>query len=98
MTLDDGMMGNVLCQRRLAGAIRTDEHHVAAIGEEVEREQCFDGGAIDPLGPGPIEVAQWLEATDMRGLQAALEAALGAFLLLPADQRLDPASVASLRP
>jgi hypothetical protein len=42
------------------------------------------------LGPGPIEVAEWLEATNMRGAEPTLQAAAGALLLLPVEHRRQP--------
>ena len=71
---------------------------MAGVGEEVERHQRLEGGAVAALGPGPVEVGERLEAADMGGAQAALEAAAGALLLLPIDQRLDPAGGGDLPP
>ena len=46
-----------------------------------------EGGAVAAFGPGPIEVAERLEASDISGAQAALQASARALLLLPVDQR-----------
>src|SRR5208282_6187142 len=46
----------------------------------------------------PVEVAQGLEAADMRALKATLEAAAGAFVLLPLDERRSPPGGDGLRP
>jgi hypothetical protein len=43
----------------------------AAGVEEVELHQDFEAGAVAAFGPGPIEVAEWLEASDTSGAQAA---------------------------
>ena len=61
----------------------SDEDDVGGVGEEVERHQRVDGGAVAALGPGPVEVAERLEAADMGGLQPALQAAAGALLSPP---------------
>jgi len=75
-----------LGDHRLADAVRPDEHDVGGIVEELERHQRVDGGAVATLGPGPVEVAERLEAADMGGAQSSLQAASGALLFLPTEQ------------
>ena len=65
---------------------------VGGVLEEVERHQRLEGGAVTAFGPGPIEVADGFEAADMGLLEATLQAAAGPLLLLPIEQRFDPAS------
>ena len=56
------------------------------------------GRARAAFGPGPIEVAERLETSDMSGAQAALKASARALLLLPVDQRRKPARPRQLPP
>ena len=88
--LDQRLVGDVLGQGRLADAVGTDDDDIGGLLEEVERHQRLDGGAVAALGPVPVEVAQRLEAADMGGLQPTLQAAAGALLLFPVEQRRDP--------
>src|SRR5271163_168628 len=90
VAMNQRLMGDILRQRRFANAIRADQDDVCGLAEEVERHQRLDGGPVAALGPAPIEVAEWLEATDMGGPQSPLQAAARALLLLPADQRRHP--------
>ncbi len=48
-----------------------------------------DGGAVDALGPGPVEVAHGGEAAEAAAGQATLEAAARALLLLALDEMLE---------
>jgi len=80
------LVGDVLGDHRLADAVGADEHDVGGVVEELERHQRVDGGAVATLGPGPVEVAERLEAADMGGAQSSLQAAAGAFVFLPTEQ------------
>ena len=90
MTVDDGLMGNILCQGRFADSVWADQDCVGSVVEEFERHQGFDGGLIAAFWPFPIEVAQRFEAADMRVLEATLQAAASALLLLPFDEIVEP--------
>ena len=87
---DQRLMGDVLRQHGFTGAVLTDQDHVGGIVEKVERHQRLDGGAVAALRPVPVEVAERLEAADMRLLQPPLQAAAGTFALFPVDQRREP--------
>jgi hypothetical protein len=80
---------DVLGNHRLAEALGGDEDDVAGVGEEVEMQDGLDGGAVDTLGPVPVEVAYGQEAAEAAAEQAAFEAAAGAFLLLEFGQVLE---------
>jgi hypothetical protein len=69
-------------------ALRRDQHHVARVGEKVEPQGGVDGGAVDALGPGPIELAHRREAADAAASEATLEAPAGPFLLFVLDEML----------
>ena len=60
-------IGDVPSKHRLADAVRPDNHDVGGLLQEVERDERIDGGSIAGLRPSPVEVAEWLEATDMGG-------------------------------
>ena len=96
--VDEGLVGDVARQHRLADAAGPDEYAVGGLLEEVEGHQRLDGGAVDARGPAPVEVAQRLEAPDVRLLQAALQAAAGPLPLLPAQQLGDPGFGGDLLP
>src|SRR3989454_9659836 len=70
-------------------ALGGHQDHIARVGEEAEPERGLDGGAIDALGPGPVEVAHGGEAAEAAAGQAALEAAARALLLLALDEMLE---------
>ena len=72
-------------KHRLADAVRPDKHDVGGFLEEVERDQRLDGGAVAVLGPGPVEVAEWLEAADMGALSRRSQAAAGALCAPPSS-------------
>jgi hypothetical protein len=74
----------IVCQ-----ALGGDEDDVAGVGEEVQMQGGLDGGAVDALGPVPVEVAHGQEAADAATEQAAFEAAAGAFLLLELGEVLE---------
>ena len=57
-------MDEILGEHRLAEALRGDEDDVLALGDKVEREDAVDGGAMDLLRPGPLEIGHGLEAAD----------------------------------
>jgi hypothetical protein len=82
---EDGGVGDGLGDHRLAKALPRDQDDVARRGEEVEREDSLDGGAIDALGPGPVEVTHRGEAADA----AAQQAATRALLLFGLDEVLE---------
>lgn len=90
MPVKDGLVGDVLGQRRLADAVGADDDRVGGVAEEVQAEERLDGGAVALGGPGPVEVAQRLEAADAGGLQTPLEALLGALGLLPVEEPRGP--------
>ena len=62
-----------MVEHRLAEALRGDEDDVLALGEEVEREDAIDGGAMELLGPVPLEIGQRFEAAEARGPQLPFE-------------------------
>jgi hypothetical protein len=82
---EHGLVADVLGDHGLAEALVGDEHDVTGRGEEVEAQRGLDGIAIDPLGPGPVEVSDGLEAAEAGAGEAAFEAAAGALLLFLAD-------------
>ena len=57
----------------------------------LQRHEVFDGGAVDLFGPTPVEVGQWLEATDVGVAHAALEAAAAPLVGLPTKPLCDAA-------
>src|SRR5258706_2135655 len=91
-------MGDIASERCFADAVGADQDGVGCVLEEVERYERFEGGAVAAFGPGPIEVAERLEASDMSGAQAALQASARTLLLLPIDQRRKPAGRGSFPP
>ena len=98
MALDQRLVGYVLCQHRLTDAVRADQHDVGCVAKELERHQRIDGDAVAAFWPTPVEVADWLKAADASGTQPALQAAAGALLLLPAEQRGHPGFGGDLAP
>src|SRR5271165_4738484 len=62
------------------------------------RKSSAISASLAALGPVPVEVAQRLEAADMSGLQPPFQAAAGALLLFPIEQRRDPGLGRDLRP
>ena len=57
---------------RFAQADTAKEKYVALLGKPVEVEEVLDLGAIDLLGPGPIEVVERFDKGEPGGLKAAL--------------------------
>lgn len=56
--------------------------------EKVQAQGRLDGGAIEPLGPGPVELAHGSEPPDPRVREAAFQTAAGAVVLLRVDEML----------
>lgn len=56
--LKDGVVGEVLGEEGLAGAVGSNEDDVGALAEEVEGEEVVDEGAVEVPGPGPARGAQ----------------------------------------
>ena len=86
MAVYQRLMGEIAGQGGFADAVRSDQHGIGRVLQEVERHQRLEGRPVDGGGPVPVEVAQRFEAPDMRALKAALQAAAGAFVLLPLDE------------
>jgi class 3 adenylate cyclase len=59
-----------------------DDHDTAGIGEELEAKRGLHGGAVDPAGPPPVELAHRREAADARAGEPPLETAASALLVL----------------
>src|SRR6476660_2825777 len=57
----------------LAEPVGCDKDDVGDLLEELEGHQRFDLCAVAALGPGPVEIAQGFEPTDMSLSQAPLE-------------------------
>lgn len=58
MSGEDGLMGEVLGEHRLAEALGFDEDAVLAAAEEVEREDAFEQRAVERGWPVPIPVGE----------------------------------------
>jgi hypothetical protein len=87
-------VGDVLGNHRLAETLRGDEDDVAGGLDEIEVEGGLDGGAVEALGPGPVEIGHGLEAADAAVSQAALKAFAGTVLGLRLDDTLEELGVA----
>src|SRR5579864_4104514 len=74
-----GGISDILGDHGFAQTIGTQEDEVAGFGDEVQGESAFDGGAVDFLGPVPIEVGHGTKATDASQPQTSLQGAAGAF-------------------
>src|SRR5277367_3139824 len=98
VAIDHCLMGDVLSEHRLADAVWPDKDDIGGLFEEVERDQRVNRGAVAVLGPGPVEVTEWLEAADMRGAESTLQAAAGALLLLPVEHWRQPGLGCDLGP
>jgi hypothetical protein len=61
-------------QMRLAGARRSQEHHVGGLPEEVELGQVGDLGAADRALEGVVDVVQGLDLGEVGGLDAGVAA------------------------
>ncbi len=86
----DCLIGEIERQCRFADAVRADQHNVRGVLDELKRHQLFDDGAIAPLGPGPVEVAQRFEAAQMGIADASLQRTASSLLLFPLQQWRDP--------
>ena len=88
--VEHAMVEEVFHQRGFPDAVRSDEDDVGGIVNEGQREELLDEGAVDALGPGPVEVGDGLEGADARVGEAAFEGAALAFAVLDVDDALDP--------
>ena len=61
-------------------AIGSNQHEVAGLGEEVQRQGDLDQGAVDLVGPVPVEVSHRFEPAEAGLSEAAFEAATSEFL------------------
>ena len=59
-------------EMRFAQADTAKEKYVALLGKPVEVEEVLDLGAIDLLGPGPIEIVERFDKGEPGGLNATL--------------------------
>jgi hypothetical protein len=85
---EHGGVGDVLGNHCFAQALRRDEDDIARLGQELEPQDGVDGGAIDALGPGPVEVAHGGESAEAVARQAALQVAARARLVLALPEML----------
>jgi hypothetical protein len=76
MAGEDRLMDEILGEHRFAEAVRCDDDDVFALGQEVEREDAFDRGAMDLRGPGPFEIGQRLVAAETCVMEPALDAVM----------------------
>lgn len=75
VTAQHRLVQQVLGDHGLAQPIGTDDDDVGRLFEEGEGEQLLQQRTIDLLGPGVIEVGQWLESTQAGVVRASLETA-----------------------
>ena len=80
------MFWAIIVLPRPCAATRTT---LRASARKSRRERGLDGGAVDALGPGPVEVAHGGEAAEAAAGEAAFEAAARALLLLALDEMLE---------
>src|SRR5208282_6458457 len=73
----DGSVGDIFGNQGFAQAGRAAQDQVAAAGEEVEGEGAFDQGAVDFLGPAPLEIRDRFEAAQPGLRETAFQAAAG---------------------
>jgi hypothetical protein len=64
-----------------------EEDDVGGIQDEAQAHQLLDGRAVALGRPVPIAVGQGFEAPQVGVAQAPFQAAAGAFLLFPIEQR-----------
>ena len=86
---EDGLVGDVLRQHRFPQALRTDQDHVLAAGDEVEREDAFEGGPVERGGPFPVPVDERLEASEAGACESTLDAAALLVFELCGDEVLE---------
>ena len=80
----------------LAQTDAADEDHVDLLFDEGEAEQVLDLGAVDLLGPGPVELFEGLEHREAGELDAPSDAALLAPVRLAFDQSAEEVDVGPL--
>ena len=91
-------MSDIAGQRRFANAVGDDQNDVARGLQEIELHQFFDQRLIALRGPGPVEIAQGFEATDMRSAETTFETTPGPFVFFPLDQGGQPCLIADRIP
>lgn len=81
---EDRLVRDVLRHHRLAEALRRHEHDVARLrrAQKLQPQRRLDELAIDRARPVPVEVAEGLEAPELRSHRAPLQAATRAVLQL----------------
>jgi hypothetical protein len=84
-----GLVQQVLGQHGFAQPLGRDEDDILPPGDEVEREDAVDGGAVQLLGPAPFEVREGFEAAQACGLQLAFESPGGARLEFRLGERVE---------
>ena len=89
MAGEHGIVGDVLGNHRFPQTLCRHEANIAGLGEEVEAEGGFHGGAVDAFRPGPVELGHRGETTDAAGGQAAFETAAVAVLLFGRGEMLE---------
>ena len=89
MSLDDGLVGDILRDHGLAEPLWGDEHDVAGGAEEVKADGGLDEGAVNLGGPVPVVVGDGLEGPEMTSRQAPLEASTTALALLDVHDVLE---------
>jgi hypothetical protein len=95
---EDGLVGEIAGDERLADAVGSDEDDIGHRVEPVEAEKVFDLGAVDFLGPAPVEISQGFEGADACAPCAAFKASADALLLFPGEQLRQPGLVPGLVP
>src|SRR6185369_9701734 len=59
-----GLVGDVLGDQGLADAVGSEQEEVSTFAHKVEGEGALEQGAVDPLGPVPVEIGEGLEGAD----------------------------------
>ena len=86
---EDRLVQQVFRQHGFAEPLRSDQDDILSLGDEVEREDPVDGGPVQVLGPGPVEVREGFEAPEPGRLQLPLKASASAGLEFGVHERVE---------
>ena len=64
VAVKDGLVGEVFEQQGFTETVRAEQDDVGGIGDEAEREQRIDQGAVALGRPCPVEVGERFEGTE----------------------------------
>jgi len=98
MTGDERLVRDIVREHCLPNTVWTDKDDVRRLGNEIERQDCFDCSAITSRRPIPIELVDRLESPEACALHPSFKTSADMFIFFPLQQRRKPSCISNFHP